>query len=269
MTDLPVLEPDAQRILGSLLEKQATVPASYPLTANALRARATRRATGTPSSTYDQETVERTARSLKDRELVRIVWADTGRRTLKYHQILDERLGLEADERALLHRAAAPRRAGAGRAAHPDRAAAHVRRPDDVEACLRRMAAVPSRWCVSSNGEPGSRTGAGSISSDRCPQEVAAAAAEVVDRDAVIADGSDVRDARVRSSYDAVAATYADQLVDELDGLPFETLAAGPGGRPRGRASRWWRSARARDTSLPTWPMPAPMPRGSICRPRW
>ena len=32
------------------------------------------------------------------------------------------------------------------------------------------------------------------------------------------------RDERVRASYDAVATTYADHLVDELlDGLPFET----------------------------------------------
>ena len=39
----------------------------------------------------------------------------------------------------------------------------------------------------------------------------------------MIADGVERRDARVRSSYDAVAAAYADQLVDELAGLPFET----------------------------------------------
>jgi SAM-dependent methyltransferase len=39
----------------------------------------------------------------------------------------------------------------------------------------------------------------------------------------VIAEGTDARDARVRSSYDAVAAAYADHLVDELDGMPFET----------------------------------------------
>jgi SAM-dependent methyltransferase len=46
---------------------------------------------------------------------------------------------------------------------------------------------------------------------------------ETVDRDAVIAEGVETRDERVRSSYDAVAETYADQLLDELDGLPFET----------------------------------------------
>jgi SAM-dependent methyltransferase len=39
----------------------------------------------------------------------------------------------------------------------------------------------------------------------------------------VIAEGADSRDARVRSSYDAVAATYADHLAEELHDLPFET----------------------------------------------
>ena len=39
----------------------------------------------------------------------------------------------------------------------------------------------------------------------------------------MIADGAERRDARVRSSYDAVATAYADHLVDELRGLPFET----------------------------------------------
>src|SRR4029453_18847410 len=53
------------------------------------------------------------------------------------------------------------------------------------------------------------------------PQQ--AEAAPAVDRDVVIAGGADLRDAKVRSSYDAVATAYADHLIDELQGLPFET----------------------------------------------
>src|SRR6476661_6276785 len=102
VTDLPVLEPDAQRILGSLLEKQATVPATYPLTANALRSACNQTSNRDPVVDLDQETIERTARALKERGLLRIVWSDTGRRVLKYHQILDDVLGLGQDERALL-----------------------------------------------------------------------------------------------------------------------------------------------------------------------
>ena len=44
----------------------------------------------------------------------------------------------------------------------------------------------------------------------------AVAAAPAVDRDTVLAGGAEARDARVRSSYDAVATAYADHLVDEL-----------------------------------------------------
>ena len=222
MTDLPVLEPDAQRILGSLLEKQATVPASYPLTANALRAACNQTSNRDPVVDLDQATVEQTARALKERGLLRIVWTDTGRRTLKYHQILDERLGLDPDERALvtvllLRGAQAPGelRTRTERL-HPfaDR--------HEVEACLHRMADRPLPLVRELERRPGQQDrrwvhllgpvveGAGS------PVEPA------VDRDAVIAGGPEVRDAAVRSSYDDVAAAYADHLADELEVLPFE-----------------------------------------------
>ena len=85
-------------------------------------------------------TVERTARALKERGLLRIVWSDTGRRTLKYHQILDELLGLDPDERALLTvlLLRGPQAPGELRT-RTERLHAFADR-DDVEACLRRMA---------------------------------------------------------------------------------------------------------------------------------
>ena len=43
-----------------------------------------------------------------------------------------------------------------------------------------------------------------------------------VDTEAVLAEGAEARDARVRASYGAVAGAYADALTDELDALPFE-----------------------------------------------
>ena len=224
-------------MLGSLMEKQATVPASYPLTANALRTACNQASNRDPVVEYDQATVEQTARSLRDRELVRIVWVDTGRRTLKYHQILDERLGLEADERALMtvlllrgEQAPGELRTRTERL-HPfaDRA--------DVEACLRRMAARPEPLVRELERRAGQHDRRWVHLLGPVPEQAAQVAAEAVDRDAVIADGTDARDARVRSSYDAVATTYADQLVDELDGLPFETwlldrVVAHAAGRP-------------------------------------
>lgn len=236
MSDLPVLDAEDQRILGSLLEKQTTVPASYPLTANALRSACNQTSSREPVTDYDQQTVERTAKSLKERGLLRIVWSDTGRRTLKYHQVLDEHLGLEPDERALLtvlllrgEQAPGELRTRTERL-HPfaDRG--------EVEACLSRMASRPQPLVRELERRPGQQDprwvhllGPAPVPAD--------AAGPSVDREVVIAQGADARDARVRSSYDAVASSYADHLADELRGLPFETwlldrVVAHAGGRP-------------------------------------
>ena len=222
MSELPVLEPEDQRILGSLLEKQTTVPASYPLTGNALRAACNQTSNRDPVVDFDQHTVDQTARSLKERGLLRIVWSDTGRRTLKYHQILDERLGVEADERALLTvlLLRGPQAPGELRTRterlYPfaDRGA--------VEACLRRMAERPQPLVRELERRPGQQDRRWIHLLGPVPQEAAPVVEATVDREVVVAEGADRRDARVRSSYDAVATTYADNLVDELEGLPFE-----------------------------------------------
>jgi uncharacterized protein YceH (UPF0502 family) len=220
MIELPVLTPEEQRVLGSLMEKQATVPASYPLTANALRSACNQLNNRDPVMDLDQQTVEQTARTLKDRGLVRIVWAATGRRTLKYHQILDERLGLEPDERALLtvlllrgEQAPGELRTRTERL-HPfaDRSV--------VEDLLGRMAEKPEPLVRELERRPGQQDARWIHLLGPVPHQSAGVAP--VDRDVVIAAGGDVRDSRVRSSYDVVAGTYADSLVAELGGLPFE-----------------------------------------------
>jgi uncharacterized protein YceH (UPF0502 family) len=237
VSELPVLSPEDQRVLGSLLEKQTTVPASYPMTANALRSACNQTSNRDPVVDLDEQTVEQTARELKDRGLVRIVWAATGRRTLKYHQVLDEQLGVDPDERALLTvlLLRGPQTPGELRTRterlHPfaDRGA--------VEGCLARMAERPQPLVRELERGPGQHERRWVHLLGPAPQQAASEAAAAVDRDAVIADGADTRDAKVRSSYDAVAAAYADHLVDELRGLPFETwlldrVVAHAAGRP-------------------------------------
>jgi uncharacterized protein YceH (UPF0502 family) len=143
VSKLPVLDATDQRILGSLLEKQTTVPASYPLTANALRSACNQTSSRDPIADFDEQTVERTARELKDRGLIRIVWAATGRRTLKYHQTLTERLGLEPDEQALLTVLLLRGAQAAGELrTRTERLHAFADR-GEVEACLLRMAGRP------------------------------------------------------------------------------------------------------------------------------
>ncbi|HZX03561.1 DUF480 domain-containing protein [Kribbella sp.] len=237
MSGLPVLDGEEQRVLGSLLEKQLTVPASYPLTANALRTACNQASNREPVVDYDQGTVERTARGLRDRELLRIVWVDTGRRTLKYHQILDEKLGLEEDERALL---TVLLLRGAQAPGELRTRTERLHRFDDrsaVEACLQRMAARPEPLVRELERRAGQHDRRWVHLLGPVPEAETAAAVESVDRDTVIADGTAARDERVRSAYDAVATTYADELLDELDGLPFERwlldrVIADAGGRP-------------------------------------
>jgi len=221
MSELPVLTPEEQRVLGSLLEKQTTVPASYPLTGNALRTACNQTSNRDPVLDLDEQTVERTARALKERGLLRIVWSDTGRRTLKYHQVLDEQLGLDPAERAVLTvlLLRGPQAPGELRT-RTERLHGFADR-GEVEACLRAMAARPLPLVRELARRPGQQDPRwvhllGPV------DEPAVAPAAAVDREVVIAQGAEVRDAHVRSSYDAVATSYADHLVDELRDLPFE-----------------------------------------------
>lgn len=221
---VPELSVEEQRILGVLLEKQVTVPATYPMTLAAVRTGCNQTSSRDPVVDYDEPAVEATLRGLKDRQLVRIVWADSGRRTLKYHQLLSEALEVNDAERALvtvllLRGAQAP---GELRT-RTDRLHAFADR-DEVEVVLADLAARPEplvRELPRQRGQHDSRWV--HLLGDVPEAEIAVTeAAPAVDRDAVLADGAAARDDRVRSSYDAVAGEYADRLTDELDRLPFE-----------------------------------------------
>lgn len=220
MTDLPVLTAVDQRVLGSLLEKELTVPASYPLSLNALRTACNQTSSRDPVVDYDDTLVGQACRQLKDRGLIRIVWADRGPRTLKYHQVLAELLDLAEDERALLTvlLLRGPQAAGELRTrterlhAFPDRS--------DVEAALQRMAAASPPLVRELPRRAGERD-------PRWVHLLGDQEAAAPDRPAATtATGPAIdltsRDERVRSSYGSVAADYADRFSQELDDLPFE-----------------------------------------------
>jgi uncharacterized protein YceH (UPF0502 family) len=231
------LDPEEQRILGSLLEKQTTVPATYPLTANALRTACNQTSNREPVVDLDQETVERTARALKERGLLRIVWADAGRRVLKYHQTLDEVLDLAPDERALITVLLLRGEQAPGELRTRTQRLHDFADRDEVEVCLRRLAARPEPLVRELDRRPGQQDRRWIHLLGPVPQPVAAGAPAEVDRETVIARGAEARDAQVRTSYDAVAADYADRFTDELDDLPLETwlldrVVAHAAGRP-------------------------------------
>ena len=89
-------------MLGSLLEKEITVPASYPMSLNAVRAACNQSSSREPIVDYDDEVVHQTLRSLKDKDLVALTWQGAGSRVVKYVQTFAQRRGIEPDERALL-----------------------------------------------------------------------------------------------------------------------------------------------------------------------
>jgi len=213
------LTPTEQRVLGSLLEKQVTVPASYPLTLSALRTACNQTSSREPVTDLAEQEVEATAKALKDKGVLRIVWSDTGRRTLKYHQVLTDLLDLEDDERALLTvlLLRGPQTPGELRP-RTERLHAFDGR-DDAESCLVGMA---ERGLVRRlDRRPGDRDHRWvhllGPSGDAPPEP-----ARKADREAPMADSPEARDERVRSTYAAVAEVYAEALTDELDHLPFE-----------------------------------------------
>ena len=92
--DLPVLDPSEQRVLGSLMEKEITVPASYPLTLNSLRLACNQSTSRDPVVDYSENDLVEVTLRLQSRALVRLVRADSGARAVKYKQRLLETLPL-------------------------------------------------------------------------------------------------------------------------------------------------------------------------------
>lgn len=91
-----------QRVLGSLLEKERTVPATYPLTLNALRTACNQSSGRDPVLDVGEREVLASIDRLKGLGLARIVHAGAGSRSTKYRQVLHERLDLDAGERAVI-----------------------------------------------------------------------------------------------------------------------------------------------------------------------
>lgn len=227
-TDLPVLDPVEQRVVGALLEKERTVPATYPLTLAALRTACNQSSSREPVVDYDDVTITDAIDRLKARRLARIVYASTGSRAVKYRQVLDERLALADDERALvtvllLRGAQSPGELKS----RSERLHAFADR-SDVERCLASLAARPDPLVRRLDRLPGQQDhrwihllGPVDLSASNGGASPARAR-PTVDRDAVIAAGAPARDAQVVTAYDALASTYADHLLDELDGKAFD-----------------------------------------------
>lgn len=234
---LPDLTAEEQRVLGSLLEKEVTVPASYPMSVNAVITACNQSSSREPVTSYDEAEVHRVLRSLKEKDLVAVTWQDSGRRTLKYVQTIAPRLGWGDDERALLTvlLLRGPQAPGMLRT-RTERLHAFADR-GEVEACLTRMAAAEPPLVVEQPRRAREQDNRwihllGPV--DVAAVSSASAGPPVVDREVVLVAGAEARDAKVLASYGAVARSYAEAIADELEQLPFERMlldqvAAAPG----------------------------------------
>lgn len=89
------------RVLGCLVEKESTVPDTYPLTMNSLRTACNQSTSRDPVVSYSVHDVERALGSLRQRGLTRTVHS-TSNRAMKFRHVLPEALALDDRELALL-----------------------------------------------------------------------------------------------------------------------------------------------------------------------
>src|SRR5580692_9400636 len=93
---------EEMRVLACLAEKQLTTPAQYPLTLNALTLACNQTTSRVPVVSYDERTVEATVTRAKTRGLARFFHPSHGRSAIRYGHTLDEVLGLDVPQLALL-----------------------------------------------------------------------------------------------------------------------------------------------------------------------
>jgi uncharacterized protein YceH (UPF0502 family) len=99
--ELELTAPQA-RVLGCLMEKQATTPEAYPLTLKALTTACNQTSSRNPVVDYGTQLVETTALALKGKGLLRVVHPAHGERATRYRQVADEALGLDDAQKAVL-----------------------------------------------------------------------------------------------------------------------------------------------------------------------
>jgi len=90
-----LLSPVEVRILGALVEKEATTPDNYPLSLNALTSACNQTSNREPVMDLDETAVRNAVNSLRQQSLVRAV-QHSGSRVMKFQHLINERLDLDA-----------------------------------------------------------------------------------------------------------------------------------------------------------------------------
>jgi uncharacterized protein YceH (UPF0502 family) len=221
------------RVLAALVEKEAAVPESYPLTLNALRLACNQTTNRRPVVSYDDRTVEAALLSLKSVGLVRFVHPSHGGRTTRYRHAADERWHLSHGELLVLSALAlrgaqtvAEIRARVGRLVPADESATveeildtlAARSPEAfAERIGRRLGERDDRWVALLGDTP---AGGGGDGDDTGPLEIVEPAWRDDRPASTTGDGGDVTE--LRDQVEALTARVAqlEERLDEIDGPP-------------------------------------------------
>lgn len=95
------LTAEQARVIGCLIEKAQTTPDSYPLSSNALTNACNQSTNRTPVVDYSERQVDALMLELREMKLARTV-TGSGHRVGKHKHVVDEALGLDGDELAIL-----------------------------------------------------------------------------------------------------------------------------------------------------------------------
>src|SRR3984957_4265968 len=96
------LSPPQARVLGSLVEKELSTPDQYPLTLKSLTSACNQVSNRDPVGDYEESSVMSTLNPLKEARLIRFVLPSHGRTAVRYRHVLDEALGLDPRQCALV-----------------------------------------------------------------------------------------------------------------------------------------------------------------------
>jgi uncharacterized protein len=222
--DLRPLDAVEQRVRGSLLEKERTVPDSYPMTLNGLRTACNQTSGRDPVTDLAEHEIASALDRLKADGFARLVHASHGARVVKYRQVLSEAVALDGGERAVLTLLLlrGPQTPGELRS-RAERLHAFADR-DAVDATLRALADRAAPLVEEQPRRAGQKEQrwVHRLGPSADPAPAGADTPSAADTEAVLQDGPLARDARVAAAYEAVATDYADALLDELDGKPLD-----------------------------------------------
>lgn len=97
-----MLTPVEARVLGSLMEKERTVPATYPMSMNGLVSACNQSSSRAPVMDLPEAEVEAAFDRLREERLVRKVLPTTGSRVTKYRHVAPEALTVDEPQQAVL-----------------------------------------------------------------------------------------------------------------------------------------------------------------------